>query len=138
MKKLMIISAFLIFTGFAFGQTIQKGAVIAIRTSADLVLKPEVSMNQYLDVLMNKWGPEMQKLFPGSKMYVLKGDRGAMANGYAMVWYFENEAARAKYFTSEGVLKDESLGVKMQELNNMLYEYAIDLGFGDYTDWIVL
>ena len=134
----MIITAFLLFGGFAFGQSLQKGAVLAVRNSTGLVLKPNVSMNQYLDVAMNKWAPEMQKIFPGTKMIVLKGNRGTMAHGYAWVWYFESEAVRAKYFTPEGDLVDESLGVKMQETNKLLYEYAIDLGFEDYTDWIVL
>ena len=95
-------------------------------------------MNQYLDVVMNKWSPEIQKAFPGTKMFILKGDRGTMANSYSWVWYFEREAVRAKYFTPEGALVDESLGVKMQETYKLLYEYAIDLGFEDYTDWIVL
>ena len=138
MRKLFVLTALLLFAGFAFGQSLQKGAVLAIRNSNELVLKPNVSMNQYLDVMMNKWAPEMQKLFPGTKMIILKGNRGTMANGYAWVWYFESEAVRAKYFTPEGGLVDESLGVKMQEANKILYEYAIDLGFEDYTDWIVL
>ncbi len=75
------------FLPVAFAQTLKKGAVLAFRLSTELVLKPDVSVNQYLDVIMNKWAPEMEKLFPGTKMFILKGDRGTLANNYAWVWY---------------------------------------------------
>lgn len=138
MRKLLVIAAFLLFAGIAFGQTLQKGAVLAIRHSTDLVLKPDVSMNQFLDVMMNKWNPELKKLFPGTEVFVLKGDRGTMTNEYSWVFYFESEELRAKYFTPEGSLKDEAQGEKLQKLNEILLEYAIDTGMSDYTDWIVL
>jgi len=137
MKKLVIITALLLFAGIAFGQTLKKGAVLAIRHSTDLVLKPDVSMNQYLDVAMNKWAPEMEKLFPGTKMFIIKGDRGTLANYYAWVWYFESEEVRAKYFDSEGTMRDEALNEKMMASMQVLYELAIEPGMTDYTDWIV-
>ena len=138
MRKLLVITALLLFAGIAFGQTLKKGAVLAIRTSTNLVLKPDVSMNQYLDASMNKWGPEMEKLFPGTKMITIKGDRGTQTNVYSWVWYFESVEVRDKYFDSEGNMRDEALGEKMRTSMEVLYEYVIDPGMTDYTDWIVL
>jgi len=138
MRKLLIITVLILFAGIAFGQTLQKGVVLAIRHSTDLVLKPDVTMNQYQEVVMNKWFPEMEKLFPGTKMFILKGDRGDMANGYAWVWYFESTEVRNKYFDSEGNISDAALNDKMLASMAILMEYAIDPGMADYTDWIVL
>lgn len=138
MKKLLVISALLLFAGLAFGQTLKKGATLAIRTSSGLILKPDVSMNQYLDVAMNKWAPELEKLFPGTKTFILKGDRGEMAHSYAWVWYFETVEIKDKYFDSEGNMRDEALNEKMMALMTILLEYAIDLGMEEYTDWVVL
>lgn len=138
MKKLLIITALFLFAGVAFGQTLKKGAILAIRPSTGLVLKPDVTMNQYLDVLKNKWAPEMEKLFPGTKMFYMKGDRGTMANVYAMVWYFESAEVRDKYFDAEGNWRDEALSARMQASMEMLTEYVVDPGMADFTDWIVL
>ena len=95
-------------------------------------------MNQYLDVAMNKWAPEMEKLFPGTDMFIMKGDRGDMTNSYAWVWYFESNEVRNKYFDSEGNMRDAALNEKMIASMMMLMEYAIDLGMENFTDWIVL
>lgn len=138
MKKLLVITALVMFVGITFGQELKKGAVLAIRNSTSMVLKPDVTMNQYLDVLMNKWAPEMEKLFPGTKMFMLKGDRGELANGYAWVWYFESEKLRGKYFGTEGNMTDPVLREKMMKLMEILNKYAVDTGMKNYTDWIVL
>ncbi len=138
MKKLMIIATLLLLTGIAFGQTLQKGAVLAIRNSTELVLKPDVSMNQYLDILMNKWAPEFLKIFPDTKLILMRGDRGDMANSYLWIWYFPSEEIRDKYFNSEGQMIDEALNEKMQKAMEILTEYVIDPGMTGYTDWIVL
>lgn len=138
MRKLLVITVLVLFAGIAFGQTIKKGATLAIRTSSDLILKPDVSMNQYLDVVTNKWIPEMEKLFPGTKMFIMKGDRGDMSHSYAWVWYFETVELKDKYFDSEGNMRDEALSEKMAALMPILMEYAIDVGMVNYTDWVVL
>lgn len=138
MRKLILITALFLFTGVAYGQTIKKGAVLAIRPGSGLILKPDVTLNQYLDVVKNKWAPEFEKLFPGTKVYIMKGDRGLMANNYAWVWYFESAQVRDRYFDSEGNMKDEALNEKMTATMQILSEYAIDPGMSDYTDWMVL
>lgn len=138
MKKLLIITALFLFAGIAFGQTLQKGAVLAIRSSTDLVLKPDVSMNQYLDVLRTKWAPEFQKLFPDTKLIFMRGDRGDMANSYVWIWYFPSEEIRDKYFNSEGEMIDAALNEKMQQTMGILTEFVIDPGMTGYTDWIIL
>lgn len=138
MRKLLVVTALLLIAGIAFGQILKKGAVLAIRQSTELVLKPDVTMNQYLNVIMTKWAPEMEKLFPDTKLIFMKGDRGIMANDYVWIWYFESNEVRNKYFTSEGVMKDEALNEKMSATMLILSEYVIDPGMENYTDWIVL
>ena len=52
MKKLIIAVAFILFAGVAFGQTLQKGSVLALRTDAP-TLNPGVTMDQYEEFMIN-------------------------------------------------------------------------------------
>lgn len=48
-------------------QTLQKGAVLAIK-NFNLILQPDITMNQFLDFYKNKQIPEFEKCFPGVKL----------------------------------------------------------------------
>lgn len=130
MKKLIIAVAFILFAGVAFGQTLQKGSVLALRTDAP-TLNPGVTMNQYVDFMMNTFAPEMEKLYPGTKVFVLKGDRGEHKDGYAMLIYVESAEARDKIFGAEDAEVQGGLASLMEELG----KFATTSG--NYTDWVI-
>ncbi len=75
MRKLFIFFALLLFAGTAFGQTLHKGGMIAVHETT-LTLQPDVTMDQYLDFLTNKWYPEINKLLKGATIFGLAGDCG--------------------------------------------------------------
>ena len=137
MKRLIIAAAFILLSGLAFGQTLQKGIVISSHT-LKITLDPDVTMNQYLDFLKNKMMPEMEKHFPGSEMFLLKGFRGEQDNEYSFFWIFENMETHLKYWDHEGQATE--LGQAAIEKMGPTREEIRKLGQGPiiYTDWVIL
>ncbi len=137
MKKLVIISALILFAGMAYGQTLQKGAVLAISVST-ITPDPDVTLNQYLDYFTNKWAPAIEKNFPGTKVLFLKGDRGKHANEHGWIWYFESLEVRDKYFDADG--NPTEVCTKAFENMAPVTEAFTKLGVTsrEYTDWIIL
>lgn len=130
MKKLVIITALILLTGVAYGQTLQKGSILALRTDAP-TLNPGVTMDQYVNFMIDRFAPELEKLYPGTKVLILKGDRGEQKGEYAMLIYVESEKAREKLFGAE----DDETQSKLLPLLEELGEIAVLSG--KYTDWVV-
>jgi hypothetical protein len=136
MRKLLVITALILFAGIAFGQTLQKGAILYI-SNHTVELKPGVSLDQYMDAFLNKYIPEMEKLFPDTKSSIMKKGYGEMASDYMLVWFFPSEAVRDKYITPGFVIKDKAKAEKAFKLGEILDEYGADHGTGS-NEWIVL
>lgn len=124
--------------GIAFGQTLRKGGIIAFRPFT-VTLQPDVTMNQYLDFMLNEYYPEVEKAFTGSKVFLLKGDKGALQNGLAWIWYFDSSGLRDKYFDEEG--NRTQAGTAAMEKLEPVAERGNDFVIAsesEYTDWIIL
>ena len=130
MRKIIIAVAFILFAGVAFGQTLQKGSILALRTDAP-ELNTGVTMNQYADFMINKFAPEMEKLFPGTKVFILKADRGEHKGGYAMLIFVESAEVRDKLFGAE----DDETQSKLLPLMEELGKFATISN--NYTDWVI-
>ncbi len=130
MKKLIIAVVFILLAGVAFGQTLQKGTILALRTDVP-TLNPGVTMDQYADFMINKFAPEMEKLFPGTKVFILKGDRGEHKGGYAMLIYVESAEVRDKLFGAED---DEDQGILLPLMEELGKFATIS---NKYTDWVI-
>lgn len=63
-EKLFVITALLIFAGIASGQTLKKGSIVSI-SYYEVILQPDVTMNQYLEFLNTKYKAAFEKAFPG-------------------------------------------------------------------------
>ena len=136
MKKLIIASVFILLTGTAFSQTLQKGSLIGIHDFT-VTLDPDVTMNQYMDFLINTYVPEYEKSFQGVKLFVLKGIRGDHENGYALIFYFESVKDRDRYFKDEGGLNEVGQSA-MNKLRPLLNELNKLGAFSTvYTDWVI-
>ena len=130
MKKVIIAVAFILFAGVAFGQTIQKGSVLAMHINT-ATLNPDVTMNQYQDFMMNKFAPEFEKLFPGTKVFILKADRGKQKGETAMLIFVESVEVRDKLFGAEDAGMEGTMVPLMEELG----KYATISN--NYSDWVV-
>ncbi|MCK4894076.1 MAG: hypothetical protein KAT07_08915 [Calditrichia bacterium] len=137
MKKLFLISALILIAGVAFGQTLKKGSIIAIRIQT-VTLQPDVTLNQYLDFLVNEYYPEFEKNYPGIKRFCMIGDRGALVNRIASIYYFESAEVRAKYWPNadDSTPAAEAALAKMEEIVKEAEKYRISVT-SEYTDWII-
>ena len=100
MRKLVVITALLLFAGIAFGQTLKKGAIIVISTW-EVTLQPDATFNQALD-LTKKYAATFEKAYPGTKMFVMKGDRGEYKYKICTLLFFDSVELRDKYWPTEG------------------------------------
>jgi hypothetical protein len=121
-------------------QTLKKGAVIAINTYT-FTLKPEVTINQFMDFFVNKYIPEFEKNYPGVKEFLLYGNRGEKKNQIGVLEYFESIAVRDKYYPVEN---DTTMSVvvkaaeeKMKAINEEEGKFFVGDGTRVYTDWVI-
>jgi len=136
MKKLLVISALLLFAGIAFGQTLQKGNLIGVHVLS-IDLKPGVTMDQYIDFFNENTKPAWEKNQEGMKIFTMKGIRGEHMNEIGLIIQFTDEAARDKSFNADGSRSE--FGEKMQEKMAPIMTEMKKLGTNTskYTDWII-
>jgi hypothetical protein len=137
MRKLLVVTALLLFAGIAFGQTLKKGSVLGFHT-ATITLNPDVTMDQYLDFYLNKYIPEVNKAFPGVHLFISKGNRGDNENGYALVWYIESLELRDKLWPEKDVTSEivNAAAAKIQPLITELN--SLGTMTSEHTDWVIL
>jgi len=138
MKKLILTTAFIfLLVGVTFGQSLQKGNIIGTHVLT-VDLKPDVTMEQFQEFYISKFIPEMEKLFPGWKGYLVKGIRGENENSIGLIWVIKSEEYRDKYFNEDGSLNE--LGTITLEKMNPVLEELEKLGTdtSTYTDWLIL
>jgi hypothetical protein len=137
MKKLMIITALLLFAGIAFGQILQKGNLIGVHV-VKVELKPDVTMDQYLEFLNEKLKPAWEKADEGREVYLMKAIRGENKGEFGMIIIYKDEAARNKHYNEDGSTSEYGNEV-MEKLAPVMTE-AEKFGTwtSTYTDWIVL
>jgi hypothetical protein len=137
MKKLIILSALFLFSGITFGQSLQKGGVVAIHEWT-LKLKADITMNQFLD----HWGetivPEMEKLIPEMKALTLKGVQKDNNYEYAGLYYYNSLEDLRKYWKEDGSPTEDGAAI-MEKFVPLLEELS---KFGEFTwspsDWVIL
>lgn len=137
MKKLMIVTALLLFSGIAFGQALQKGSLIGVHVMK-VELKPGVTMDQYMNFFNEKTKPAWEKADKDMEVFPLKAIRGENENELGMIVIYKDEAARNKYYNEDGSLSE--IGNKLMEKVAPVNAEAEKLGTwsSTYTDWIVL
>ena len=137
MKKIIVITTFILLAGAAFGQTLQKGGILAVR-SYTVILQPDVTMNQFLDFCINKYNPAFEKNYPGVKIFMLMGDRGEKKNQIGEILYFESVKLRDKYWPVEDTSSDfeKAAAEKMKPIDEEFRKLVVDIT-NDYTDWVI-
>lgn len=137
MKKLLVITALVLFAGMAFGQTLTKGGVVSLHRM-EVTLNPGVSMEKYLDFWVNKLLPEAEKVFPEIKAQILKGIRTDNKNQFAGYYCYESLEAFRKYWNEDGTPTEKGAAAmaKLQPLideSNKLGTYTQTPG-----DWVII
>ena len=135
--RILCSAVFLLFSGFAGGQTLRKGAVIEF-SEISITLQPGASLENFCDILCYQLAPAIARAFPGTEVYFAKGDRGNAEDRVCAIWVFESEATRNRYFEIGGGLTPEG-----QKAYDQLAEVTSEIEkLGDAsrtsTEWIVL
>lgn len=140
MKKIFVLIALVLFSGFTFSQTLEKGNLIGLHESK-IKLHPDVSYNQYKEFLLNTLFPKIEEAYKGdAELFLIEGIRGENLNNYGWLFVFKSIEARDKWLDENGNLKDtvsdefwEVIKEEMDEQN----KYIISGIDSDFTDWIV-
>ena len=139
MKKLVLLTALVLLTGLTFGQTLKKGAIVAV-SSWEITLNPDVTMNQFMDFYINKYIPEYEKNHPGVKQYILWGDRGEKKNMIGALLVCESVAVRDMYWPVENsdTMSEpaKAANEKMKVISTELNKFVV-AGKRTYTDWVI-
>lgn len=135
MKKQVCISVFILVTGLAFSQNLQKGNFVGFHEMT-ITLDPNVTMNQFLDFYKIKIMPAYESNFQ-AKCYLVKGKRGECANCFGLMIIWESETDRDKFFNNEGGLNEygRSIADKLKPLTDEMAKLGTESS--KYTDWIV-
>ncbi len=137
MRKLLVITAFLLFAGIAFGQTLMKGNLIGVHVIS-VELKPGATMDQFIDFFNKKVIPEWEKADKGMEVFATKGIRGENVNEFGTIVQYTDEAARDKGHNTDGTLTEFGNKV-MEEMAPILSEWQkIGTYTTKYTDWLLL
>jgi hypothetical protein len=137
MRKLLVITAFLLFAGIAFGQTLQKGNTVVTQV-LNVDLKPDVSIDQWMEFYISKVIPEIDKHYTGATAYLTKGIRGEHKNSLGLIVVFESKKERDKFFNEDdsptelGIKAGEKLSPVLDELNKLGTHTRT------YSVWVVL
>jgi hypothetical protein len=135
MKKLILTTALVLLAAITFGQTLQKGGILGIHQMT-ITLKPEVTIDQFLDFYQNKVIPESEKLMDGWKGFVVKGNIGEHVNEYRVVWYIESMKDYNKFFTNDG--PTDEVNVLMEKIQPVIDEiHKLGTWTSEYTDWVI-
>ena len=137
MRKLLVITAFLLFAGIAFGQTLMKGNLIGVHVLT-VELKPGATMDQYIDFFNEKVIPAWEKTQEGMKIFIMKGIRGEQKNELGFIVQFKDEATRDQSYNADGTPSE--FGEKVQEKIAPIITEMEKIGTwsSKYTDWLVL
>ena len=136
MKKLILFSVLILLTGIAFGQTLQKGVVLGFHNGT-FIPNPDVTMNQCMSFLKDKYIPESEKSYPGTKLFILKGVRGECVDCISFIVLFPSDEIRNKYWKAEGVLTElgNAASEKMKPVIAEMAKYGKIVD--KYTDWVI-
>jgi hypothetical protein len=137
MKKLIFTTAILILAEVAFGQTLQKGNLVAVHVIT-IELNPGVTMEQFQNFHLNTLIPEYEKHYKGWQLFLAKGIRGENKNTYGWIMVAESEKTRDKHYNDNGSLTE--YGKVINEKMKPVLEEVEKFGKLNrtYTDWLIL
>lgn len=120
---------------------IAKGNMLSLHL-ANVKLKPGVTSERFMEFYKTTVIPEFGKHWPDAKVFTAKAVRGQYKNNIAVLYHFESEDVRNKYFNADGTPTPEGLAMleKMQPtLDRLEKEYGANTGASGtaYTDWVV-
>jgi hypothetical protein len=140
MKKVLITVAFALLCIFSFGQTVHKGSLLGLHIFTP-TFQEGVTMEDYVKFYTTKAIPAYEKAFPGTKMYLIKSVRGQDSSSIGVIFMFNDEAHRNKYFNNDGTMTEAgtAASAKLNDIRKEFEKYEVQSNAPDkYNDWVVL
>jgi hypothetical protein len=139
MKKVIFSFAFVLLCIFSFGQNVQKGSLLGLHILSP-TLKDGVTMEDYVKFYISKAIPAYEKAFPGIKIHLIKSLRGKDSSSLGVLYMFNSEADRNKYFNKEGAFTKlgKAASEKSSYIQKEFDKYAEPSTAPHvYNDWLV-
>ena len=140
MKKIFLLIALVLFSGFTFSQTLKPGNLIGLHESK-IKLHPDISYNQYKEFLLNTLTPKIEEAYKGDvKLYLIEGIRGENLHNFGWIFIYESVETRDKWIDEEGNIKASLRDEFWEVLKDVMEEqnkYIISGIESDFTDWVV-
>jgi hypothetical protein len=94
-------------------------------------------MNQFKAFYTGTVIPEVEKTMPGMKVLLGKGIRGENENAVCIIYLFDSEASRNKYFNTDGSPSDAGKAAfdKLQAVTEKLAKMGTMST--KFTDWVI-
>ena len=136
MKKL-ILPLFLILSSVIIGQPLQKGNLVGMHVMS-IKLNPGVSIEEFQNFYMNEAVPEIEKIRPGWKFFMVKAKRGEFVDSLGVIIVIDKEESRDKYYNADNSLNE--LGQENSKKFDPIKERIKEFGSfsSKWTDWLVL
>ena len=119
MKKVFILSTFVLLTCSAFGQCFQKESIISVHTLT-ITLVQDITMDQYLNFWEEKIFPEFEKLFD-CEVHIMKGLNREIEGQFGWIFYYKSKKAFNKYWNDDGSATEKG-DEAMENLQTVLDE----------------
>lgn len=140
MKKIFFILAFTLLCAFSFGQTLHKGNLVGVHVFTP-DLKEGMTIQDLGDFIKNKWLPEVNKVFPDLKGYLVKSIRGDDSTSLGIIFIAKSESDRNRYWTADNKLKPDvqkAVDKMLERLRKENEKYVTALQASDkYNDWVL-
>ena len=97
-------------------------------------------MEDYTKIFTSKAIPAYEEAFPGIKMYLVRSLRGQDSSSLGVIYMFNNEAVRNKYFNNDGTMTElgKAAGAKLNGIGKELDKYIKPSDAPSrYNDWLV-
>ena len=137
MKKLLITVAIILMANLSFAQGLQKGNLFGLHLIT-VTLKPNVTMDEFKTFFVSNVLPEYEKAWIGLKGYLVRSFKSK--NSFAIIWLFESEVARNKYFTADDKPNEleKAAYEKVKPIEEELKKYGTyTVSYKDNDDWVV-
>ncbi len=136
MKKIFVIIITILFSGIAFGQSLEKDNLIGIHVFS-LDLDPDVTFNQYKNFFIQNYIPELNKNFPDVKHYFAMGNREENKNEIGLVVVFGSQEIKNKYYHADGSTTElmKSLQERIQPIRSELD--SMGTVNAEYMEWVI-
>lgn len=135
MKRLCIALCFILVTGVAFGQTIQKGGMVSVHEWT-LKLNPGVTMDEFVEHWKSNVLPVMKKLMPEMKPFIVRSVQDETK--YAGLYCWNSLEEVGKYYNADGSPTEKGAAAH-EKMMPLVEELST---FGEFTwtpeDWLIL